>query len=186
MKKVYLFLAQGFELIEGFTVVDILRRAGVDVVTVSITGEKMVMSSHNVEVKADQLFEETKFSDAMMYVLPGGMPGTTNLYAHKGLQQLLLEANDKDIKLAAICAAPSVFGLNHLLEGKEATCYPGFEEKLLNAKVSTKSVVVDGNMVTGKGMGVSIPFALQIVKMLVSKEKAEEIRQSIEYPFEME
>lgn len=181
MAKVYLFLANGFEEVEGLTVVDILRRANVDVTMVSITGEIYVTSSRMIVIKADALFENVKFSDADMLVLPGGMPGTKNLAAHEGLDQLLKEFHRDGKKLSAICAAPSVLGSKGLLKGRKATCYPGYEEALTGANVKNEAVVVDGNFITSKGMGTSIDFALAIVKNLVGEAEAVKIAKVIQY-----
>ena len=150
MAKVYLFLADGFEEIEGLTVVDLLRRAGIEIVMVSITGELSVTGSHRITVLADALFDETDCSDADMLVLPGGMPGTKNLLEHKGLDVLLREYALTNGKLAAICAAPRVLGTKGLLKGKNATCYPGNEDALLGAHVVNAAVVLDGNTITSK------------------------------------
>ena len=181
MKNVYIFLADGFEMIEGLTVVDILRRAGISIVTVSINDTLSVVSSHKVELKADCMFQDVKEEDAAMYVLPGGLPGTNYLMNHEGLRKLLLHSNAKGIELAAICAAPSVLGKNGLLKGKKATCYPGFEDQLLEAEVVDEGVVKSEGVITARGMGVSIPFALALVERLVSDEKAKEIAKSIQY-----
>ena len=130
MSKVYVFLADGFEEIEGLTVVDLLRRAGVEVCTVSIMGKKMITGSHKITVEADALFEECDYKDADILVLPGGMPGTRYLGEHKELVQMLIDADKKQEGIAAICAAPSVLGQAGVLQGKKATSYPGFEDML--------------------------------------------------------
>lgn len=181
MSKVYVFLADGFEEIEGLTVVDILRRAGVDVVTVSISGNMTVTGSHRIEIGADVLFEEADFADADILVLPGGMPGTKYLGAHKGLTELLVEANEKGTGLAAICAAPSVLGDLGLLKGKTAVCYPGFEERLTGAVIGTHTVETDGNITTSRGMGTAIDFALELTCRLCGAEKAAELAKGIIY-----
>ena len=136
MEKAYIFLADGFEEIEGLTVVDILRRAGVEIQMVSIMGRKELTGSHGIPVVADAVFEEVDFSDGTLFVLPGGMPGTKRLAAHEGLAALLKEKNAEGKRLAAICAAPSVLGGLGLLKGRRAACYPGFEEALTGAEVS--------------------------------------------------
>ena len=174
MKKISVFLADGFEEIEGLTVVDILRRAGVQVHMVSITGEKTIHGSHQIDVQADCLFEEMDFSDTEMLVLPGGMPGTRNLMNHRGLQELLRAYHEKGSYIAAICAAPSVFG-------RRACCYPSFEEKLEGAEVVRDQVCADGHIITSRGMGTAIPFALKLTALLCGEEKAEEISRSIIY-----
>ena len=181
MSKVYVFLADGFEEIEGLTVVDILRRAGVDVAMVSINGKKIVTGSHKIEIGADILFEETDFTDADLLVLPGGMPGTKYLGAHKELTELLKKANEKGTGLAAICAAPSVLGDLGLLNGKTAVCYPGFEERLTGATIGKHTVETDGNITTSRGMGTAIDFALELTKILCGKEKATELGKGIIY-----
>ena len=181
MSKVYIFLADGFEEIEGLTVVDILRRGNVDIETVSISGQKEVLGSHRISVKADRTFEDGSLADGDMYVLPGGMPGTKYLGAHEGLCALLKEAKAKGKKIAAICAAPSVLGDLGLLEGEKAACYPGFEERLKGAEVVYERAVVSGQVTTSRGMGTAIPFALCLLGQLAGQEKADEIRSSIIY-----
>ena len=181
MKEVKVFLADGFEEIEGLTVVDILRRAGVDVTMVSINGTKTVTGAHKIVIGADAIYEETDFADADMLVLPGGMPGTKYLGAHAGLTALLREANEKGVGLAAICAAPSVFGDLGLLNGKTAVCYPGFEERLTGATIGTHTVETDGNITTSRGMGTAIDFALELTKRLCGEEKAVELGKGIIY-----
>ncbi len=173
--KVFIFLANGFEEIEAIAPIDVLRRAELDVVTVSISGCKTVEGAHGIKVKADQLFTETTFGENDYYILPGGLDGMLNLSAHEGVNELLKKQHSAGKKLAAICASPSVLGNLGILEGKEATCYPGFEEKLVGATVSTKSVVEDGNVITGKGPGVAIEFALKIVETLKGKAVADEV-----------
>ncbi len=183
MGKIYVFLADGFEEIEGLTVVDLLRRAGAEAETVSISGSKEVCGSHRIKVEADLIFSETDFSDAQILVLPGGMPGTKRLGAHEGLCELLKKKNKEGCMLAAICAAPSVLGDLGLLEGKQAVCYPGFEEHLLGASVQSCSVVTDGNITTSRGMGTAIDFGLELVKRLFGPEKAQQLAEKIVYGF---
>ena len=177
--KVFVFLADGFEEIEGLTVVDILRRAGVEIHMVSITGETKVTGSHGIEIKCDTCIGQENFSETELFVLPGGMPGTKNLGACKALTELLTASFETGKKLAAICAAPSVLGDLGILKGKKACCYPGFEEHLTGAQVVFDQVAQDGNVTTSRGMGTAIPFALSLVSQLVSKEKAQELAQSI-------
>ena len=168
MSKAYVFLADGFEEIEGLTVVDVLRRAGVDTVTVSVMGRKEISGSHGIPVGADDVFEKLDMSDADLLVLPGGMPGTLHLKAHEGLRELLVTADREEKYLAAICAAPSVLSELGMLKGR---C----------AEVLKVPVVTDGHITTGRGMGAAIPFALRLTEILCGKEKAEEIRTSIVY-----
>lgn len=181
MSKIYIFLAEGFEEIEGLTVVDLLRRAKLEITMVSMTGEAAVTGAHGIRVSADAVFEEVNFADAQMYVLPGGMPGTLNLGNHEGLVDLLKKANAENKKIAAICAAPSVLGTNGILEGKRAACYPGFEEKLTGAQVSLDPVMVDGNIITSRGMGTAIAFSLEIIAGFLGEEEAKRIAESIIY-----
>lgn len=179
MKQISIFLADGFEEIEGLTVADILRRAGVQVYTVSMTGEKTIHGSHQIDVQADCLFEEMDFSQTEMLVLPGGMPGTRNLMNHKGLQELLRAYHENGRYIAAICAAPSIFGRLGFLKGRKACCYPTFEEKLEGAEVVQDPVSVDGHIITSRGMGTAIPFALKLTALLCGEEKADEISRAI-------
>ena len=136
--KVYLFLADGFEEIEAITPIDIFRRAGIEVTTISISEEKMVLGAHNIPIVTDKLFTEVDFNDNDLLYLPGGMPGTRNLQAHEGLKNLLIKQAGENKKIAAICAAPSILGGLGLLEGKEAICYPGFEDQLEGAILSKR------------------------------------------------
>lgn len=178
-KKIYVLLADGFEEIEGLTVIDILRRAAADVTSVSVSAGKYVTGSHGIEVAADRLFDETDIEDGDMLVLPGGMPGTRHLANHEGVKRSLLSYSAKGKYIAAICAAPSVLGKYGLLKGKTATSYPGFEDELDCARYVTDEVAVDGRIITSRGMGTAIPFALRLVSVLFGQEKAEEIRGSI-------
>lgn len=181
MAKAGIFLADGFEEVEGLTVVDLLRRAGIEVETLSIMGRELVESSHKITVKADKLAEEADYDSFDILVLPGGMPGTLHLGASEIVQKNLRKFHEEEKWLGAICAAPSVLGEAGLLKGKEAVCYPSFEDKLLEAKVCFDSVKVDGNIITSRGMGTAIDFGLTIIAQLISEEKAEEIGKSIVY-----
>jgi protein deglycase len=179
MKKIFVHFADGFEEVEAFAPVDILRRAGCEVTMVSITGKKEVTSSRGVRVIADKLFEEMNYNEADMLVLPGGMPGSKNLDEHNGLRTKLTEANNQGKLLGAICAAPMVLGHLGLLKGKIATCYPGFEPDLLGATCTYKGVEKDGNIITAKGAGVSIQFSLALTEALFGAAKADEIKEKI-------
>jgi len=181
MAKVYIFFADGFEEIEGLTVVDLLRRAEIEITMVSITGNRNVLGAHRIALIADALFEEMNYEDAAMLVLPGGMPGTNYLMQHEGLDVLLKELHAKGKPIAAICAASSVLGMKGILNGKNATCYPGFEEKLLGANVLKTSVVVDGNVITSRGMGTAIDFSLSIIHYLIGGNAASKIAEAILY-----
>lgn len=177
---VYLFMADGFEEVEGLTVVDLVRRAGIELKTVSVMGRIEVTGAHGIEVKADCLFEDMK-EPAEMLILPGGVPGTPNLKAHKGLQQLICKSAEQGIYLAAICAAPTVYGELGLLKGKKATCYPGLENGLLGAEVVYDNVVTDGNFITSRGVGTAIDFSLRLVELLKNKAEADKIAKAIVY-----
>jgi len=166
MKESYLFLAEGFEEIEALTAVDVLRRAEIDVKTVSITSSLSVTGAHGITVKADVLFDPAMFTDPEWLILPGGMPGAQNLYEFAPLQGLLIrQTESKNGRIAAICAAPAVvLGQLGLLKHSRATCYPGFEKLLNCAKVESKPVVVDGKFVLGNGPANALLWALNIVK----------------------
>lgn len=181
MAKVYIFLAEGFEEIEGLTVVDLLRRAEIDITMVSITGKRQVTGSHGIIVTTDSLFEEVDFEDADLLVLPGGLPGTLHLMEHEQLGQLLQSFQQNGKGLAAICAAPRVLGTKGLLAGKKATCYPGNESYLNGATVVEADVVEDGNVVTSRGMGTAIDFSLSLIRRLLDGETAKKIAASIQY-----
>lgn len=181
MKKTGVFLAEGFEEIEGLTVVDILRRAGLDVTTISITGKKEVHGSHQIGVLADVLFEEVDFGEYVGVVLPGGMPGTTHLGAHLGVNEVVKSFASEGKLVAAICAAPSVLGQAGILAGKKAVCYPGFEDKLAGAEVAYEEVAEAGNIITSRGMGTAIAFGLKLAAYLTTEQKAEELAEAILY-----
>ncbi len=178
---VYIFLADGFEEIEGLTVVDILRRGGVDIRTVSVEGRKNIEGSHGIRLEADCVLEETDFSDAAMFVLPGGMPGTLHLGECRPLTDMLLKANEEGKLIGAICAAPSVLGDLGILDGREAVCYPGFEERLKEAVIGNEKVIVSGNVITSRGMGTAIPFALALLALMKNQETADKIGKGIIY-----
>lgn len=180
-KKALIFLADGFEEVEGLTVVDLLRRAEISVDMVSITGNKKVIGSHGISVEADVLFAEADVAEADAYILPGGMPGTRNLEACAPLIDVLKEANEKGKLLCAICAAPLVLGVNHLLEGKKASCYPGFEKDLHGALVSYDPVSKQDNVITSRGLGTAIAFGAEIIEALLDKDTAEKVKESIIY-----
>lgn len=180
-KKVYIFLADGFEDIEGLTVVDLMRRAGIDIVTVSIKDTKAVTSAHGIPLLADVCFGEMDFSDGDMLVLPGGMPGTKNLGAFQPLGQLLKDFYNNGKKIGAICAAPTVLADLGLLKGKKATAYPSCMDGLKDAIPSEEKVVVDGNITTSRGLGTAIDFSLSLIGQLLGEEKAEQIGKSIVY-----
>lgn len=179
MKRVNIYLAEGFEEIEAITVVNVLRRADVDARMISITGKKAVKGAHGIVVEADELFENADSSGADMLVLPGGMPGTRHLGEHKGLRDILMSFAESSKPIAAICAAPSILGGLGLLEGRKAVCYPGFEETLKGAVIGADIVSQEGNYITSKGPGTAIYFALRLVELLLDRETAEELREGM-------
>lgn len=181
MSRIAVFFAEGFEEIEALTVVDICRRAGIEVQMVSVNGEKLVSGSHRIAVQMDLNFDAVDFTALDMIVLPGGMPGTKNLEAHEGLMQQVDAFYTAGKYVAAICAAPSILGHRGILKGRKAGCYPGWEEHLKGAQVSLDSASVDGNVITGRGMGCAIDFALAIVEQLQGLEAAERIAAGIVY-----
>ena len=181
MKKAYIFLAEGFEEVEAMTPVDLLRRAGVEVTLVSVTGSRLVCGARQITVQADILFEEADFSDADLLILPGGMPGTLHLGDCEGLKGFLMKAAEENGRIAAICAAPTVLGKLGLLNGRKAICYPGMEDGLTGAEVTVEPVVTDGNITTSRGLGTAIPFALRLIEELSGKETADRIAESVVY-----
>lgn len=178
---VYEFLANGFEEIEGLAPVDILRRGGVDVKTVSVTGSDFVETSHGVTIKADLKIEEADLSDADLLMLPGGLPGATNLNEHEGVRKALLEQNAKGKRIAAICAAPLVLGSLGLLKGKRATCYPGFEKYMEGAEYTAELFTIDGNITTGRGPAATLPYAYAILASFVGEDTVKEIKDGMIY-----
>ncbi|WP_321333533.1 DJ-1 family glyoxalase III [uncultured Bacteroides sp.] len=175
METVYVFFADGFEEIEALTAVDVLRRAGLKVEMVSTTSEDVVTGAHGVVVTCDLLFDECDFMDAVMLLLPGGMPGAASLSKHKGLRELLLDYNSRKKPIAAICAAPMALGKLGLLKGRKATCYPGFESYLAGAECIDQQVVKDGHIITANGPGAAMAFSLAVVEFLLGKEKVQEL-----------
>lgn len=172
---VYLFLAQGFEDIEAITIIDILRRAEINLKTVSVKDE-IVESAHGVKVHADCLIKDVDVENAEMFILPGGMPGTTNLEESEELQKILKYAVDNEKWIAAICAAPMILGHKGYLEGKEAICYPGCEKELKGAIIKDTKVCTSGNIITSKGPGTASDFAYYIVSKLKSENIAHELK----------
>ena len=175
---VYVFLADGFEEIEALSAVDILRRANISVNTVGVSG-KEVTGAHGITVKADITMGEVERFDIDALVLPGGMPGAVNLKNSAELSELLLYAKGERKILAAICAAPLVLGSLGLLKGKSATCYPGFEDELIGAKITDAKVCVDGDTVTASGPAAAADFAFALVEKLKDKNTAKQIRKGM-------
>ncbi len=176
MVKAAVFFATGFEEIEAIGIVDTLRRGGLETDMISVSGNTDVEGGHGITVRCDLNFYSVDYSFYDLLVLPGGMPGTLNLGKHEDLGELLKSFAAEGKKLAAICAAPSVLGELGLLKGVKATCYPGYEEKLEGAVVTDTDVVKDGNFTTGRGPGVVMNFALEILKWYNPESKVEEQR----------
>ena len=184
MKKVYVFLADGFEDVEALIPIDVLRRGGVDVTTVSISDFPLVQSAHGVNVEADIMFEQGDFTDADLLFLPGGMPGASNLFEHKGVCKAIVNQHMAGKKVAAICASPAVvLAPLGILDGKKATCYPGFESVLAenNATYTGDLVTVDGNVTTGEGPAAAFPFAYELLSQLVNKQTADQIAEAMRF-----
>lgn len=181
MKRIAIFFAEGYEEIEALTVVDLCRRAGIQADMVSVTDSLQVTGSHNIPVMTDKFLADVDFDALDMIVLPGGMPGTRNLEKVPVLMEQVKAFAASGKYIAAICAAPSVFGHLGLLQGKTACCYPGFEEELAGAKVSYNSCEADENIITGRGMGCAIDFSLKIIEKLENGDISSEIGQKIIY-----
>lgn len=174
MKESFVFLADGFEEVEALTAVDVLRRAGMPVRTVSISSSLQVTGAHGISVKADAIYESTLFGNPGWLILPGGLPGADNLYKFAPLQGLLKQhAESPQGRIAAICAAPAVvLGKLGLLKGHKATCYPGFENMLEGAEYIDTRVVTDDKFVLGNGPASALEWALAIVRMQLGQEKS--------------
>lgn len=176
---IYVFLANGFEETEAIAPIDLLRRAGKDVVTVGVGGD-VISGSHGIKITADTSTDKITLDDTLeMAVLPGGMPGTLNLEADETVQKTLDYCTENGKFIGAICAAPSILGHKGILKGKKAVCYPGFESHLEGAETLEVPVVCDGNIITSRGAGTAVDFGLKLIEVLVSKEKSDEIKASI-------
>ena len=181
MKKAAIFFATGYEEIEALTVVDLLRRAQIEAVCVSIDDQKSVTGSHGISVAMDAGIDEIDFDSFDVLVCPGGMPGTRNLEACTKLTDRIQKFHDSGKLIAAICAAPSIFGHMGLLEGQKACIYPGMEAELTGAEVVYDQVVKAGNVITSRGMGTAIAFGLEIIATLLDRETAEKLGKTIVY-----
>ena len=175
---IYVHLAEGFEEIEALTAVDVLRRASIDVQTVSVTGNKVVTGTHGVPVTADILYEDAEYEDCEMIVLPGGMPGTKHLGSSPLVDRWLRYAQQEGVFVGAICAAPSVLGEKGMLQDRSATAFPGFEPK--GAICTGQGMVRDGQYITAKGAGVCIEFGLELVSCLAGEATARQIKEEIQ------
>lgn len=179
MKKIAVILAEGFEEVEALTPVDLLRRARIGCDTVSLSGTKQVTGSHGISVQADLSFDSVNFEDYDGIVLPGGMPGTRRLAADERLLSLLGELHSRGKLTAAICAAPTVLAKAGLLAGKRAVCYPGMEDQLTGARVCYEEVCADGTVITSRGLGTAIPFALALISYLDSQSLADDLAKRV-------
>lgn len=176
---VYLFLADGFEEIEALTPVDMLRRAGIEITTVSINETEVVSGAHGIQVLADTTADKVTPDDIDAVILPGGLPGADNLRMNKTVNTFLDVASKNGKLLCAICAAPRILGEKGLLNGKKATCFPGFEEYLTGAIVDDYGCIRDGNVITAKSMGKAVDFSVEIISALKDAEAAAKIKNSI-------
>lgn len=177
---IYVFIANGFEEIEALTVVDILRRAKLEVQTVGISS-KTIIGAHGIKVFCDILSTELILNKEInMIVLPGGMPGTLNLEKSQNVQEAIEFCVINEIYIAAICAAPTILGNKGLLRGKKAVCFPGFEEQLLGAIITDNFIEQDGKIITAKGVGVAIDFSLMLVEVIIGSKKSEAIKYTLQ------
>lgn len=181
MNKIGIFMANGCEEIEGLTVVDLARRAGLTIDMISITGKQVVEGSHKISFETDVLKEEADFSNYDGIILPGGLPGTNHLQEDETVQKVITEFAKEGKLVAAICAAPKVLGQAGLLKGKKATCHRGFEDELIGATVLEEEVVVDGNIITSRGMGTAIPFGLEVVRYFLDDEAVDKLVHALIY-----
>lgn len=177
MSKAAVFFINGFEEVEAIAPVDILRRGGVQVDTVSLTGENSVTGSHNIKIETDKLYNEITW-DYDMLILPGG-PGTEGYLKHESFIERLKETSGNRIRIAAICAAPSILGRLGLLKGKKAVAYPGYERLLEGADVLFQDVVTDSNITTSRGAGTAMEFGFELLMLLEGEEKMKEVEQKI-------
>ena len=180
---VYAMIANGTEEVECLAVVDILRRAGIEVELVSVEDTREITSSHKVKIIADRTVSEVALDTADMLFVPGGMPGSNRLAACEKLVAALKEMNSRGKIIAAICAAPAVvLGVNGLLEKKNAVCFPGFEDRLLGANlIKGGRVVTDGNIVTARGLGCAVELGLELVRLISGEQKMLEIKDKIQF-----
>lgn len=181
MSKVTVFIANGTEESECLIIVDLLRRAGIETRLISITDSKTVVSSHDITIVADGIFDEENFDDSDMIFVPGGMPGVTNMLAHEGLKNLIIKFVNEQKRVGAVCAGPAVLGQAGVLEGKKATCFPGWEDKLNCKEYTGEAFTTDGLITTGRGLGCTIDEGLEIIRLLVSEEVSADIKSRIQH-----
>lgn len=181
MSRIAVFFADGCEEIEGLTVVDMLRRANVNVDMVSVMERREIHGSHNITFLADMLYEDMEPASYDGVVLPGGMPGTTNLGVHEGVISIIKEFAAEGKLVSAICAAPSVLGQAGVLRNKRAVCHPGWEDRLTGAIVCEENAMTDGNIITSRGMGTAVDFSLAIIQKLTDEETLANVKKGIVY-----
>ena len=177
--RVLIPLADGFEEIEAITIIDVLRRAEIDVTTIFLKTNPVV-GSHKIQVVADKSIDDVQTSDFDVIVLPGGMPGSSNLKANDHIIEMIKEIHSSEGYISAICAAPIVLGHAGVLDGKKVTCYPGFEDQLGSADYIGDPVMVDGKIITGKGPGCAIPFALKLVEIIKNKDLSTQLKNGLQ------
>ncbi|MGQ1889945.1 DJ-1 family glyoxalase III [Thermophagus sp. OGC60D27] len=182
MKKAAIFIAPGFEEVEALTPADVLKRAGADVELISITEDKNVTGSHGITIVCDRVLEGKTVEEKDILILPGGMPGTKNLQNNHALKNLLIDYNAKKKWIAAICAAPMIPGELGFLKGRKATCYPGYEHHLKEAHHYPVPAITDGHIITGRGVGAAMEFAIEIAANLWGPQKASELRDKMVIP----
>lgn len=181
MALIYAFLAEGSEEVECLACVDVLRRAGIDTRLVALGDDRTVNGSHNIPIVCDACLDEVDLEAADVLFIPGGLPGTTNMAADRRLCDALVKQAESGKRVAAICAAPSVLGGLGLLEGKKATCYPGFEDKLRGATYTHEGVVTDGNVTTARGLGYALDLGIELVRLLIGEKEALSVKAAIQY-----
>lgn len=177
---VYIFLADGFEEIEAVVPRDILKRGGIDVLTVGVTGD-VVTSAYGLKIKTDTTIENVNIDNIEGIILPGGMPGTTNLKNNKKVLDIIKYCHENKLLIGAICAAPSILGNMGILDGKTACCYPGFEKYLKGASVSNESVTIDQNIITSKGPGTAMDFGFALLSYIKGKESSDNAKSGMIY-----
>lgn len=172
----HIFIADGFEEIEALTVVDVLRRCGLELQTVSVTGTRLIKGTHDIPIMVDTVFRKGEIDKSDGLILPGGMPGAKNLFLHEGLRKALVNHSEKRTLIAAICAAPMVLGRHNLLEGRRATCYPGFEEHLRGAEIINVGICEDDNLITAQGPAFASDFAFAIASRFVDSATLAQVK----------
>lgn len=176
----YMFFANGFEEVEAIAALDVIRRAGIEIESIGIGSDK-ITGSHNITVVCDKTESEISINNNISgIILPGGMPGTTNLMENETVNKFIDYCSENKLLLCAICAAPMILGRKGLLNGIEAICFPGFEEELIGAKISEKFVCRDKNIITSKGMGSAINFGLEIVSTLKGRDAADKLKATLQ------